>query len=184
MLPVHNSVPPDTAATTGRRTCVNKGLRLGETISDDVRVLCDCALQRLFDIKGYRASAVLDWRGRPLALHVRQKKTDIEFVAKNVHDMFCSLQKRTAHLGLGELEESVFRTRDGIVLIRCMSDENQPHIHVMAIIKGAEGEGMMRIRLKRVAEEAAEYATAAVRDGTRSSSQPAQKTDPTNLSIP
>lgn len=110
------------------------------------------ALESLFDVKGYKGSAVITHDGQILTTHSTNQNFDVLFVAQTSHDMFCGLQNQAESLGMGPLEESVFRTKDGIMLIRCVSEESKPHLHVMAVSHHLEGEGLMRIRLKRVVE--------------------------------
>ena len=152
ILPTRTTIPPSLLALETPSVCVNTGVRLSGATTEEETAFYLGTLRHLFDVKGYEASAVLTHSGQPLAVHAENSKVDVTFIAKTVNDMFCGLQGRSALLGMGQLEEAVFRPRGGIVLMRCLCQEDKPHIHIMAVARSADAEGLMRIRLKRVAE--------------------------------
>ena len=170
-LPDRSSIPPATHSSE-QALCTNPGMAV-ETVIDDEYF--GEALESLFDVKGYKASAVMTHDGRLLSSHTKNRNTDIGFVTQTAHEMFCGLQKKAEMMGMGLLEESVFRTKDGIMLIRCVSDKSKPHLHVMAISHNLEGEGMMRIRLKRVVEAIAVLPEEAEEERRSRSSSPVLK---------
>jgi CheY-like chemotaxis protein/predicted regulator of Ras-like GTPase activity (Roadblock/LC7/MglB family) len=155
VLPTRTTFPPSFLAPETPSACVNPGILLSIPMSEGDTAFYRDTLKHLFDVKGYKTSAVLTHSGEPIAVHSVNTQIDVAFVARNVNEMFCGLQSRAALLGMGHLEESVFRTRGGIILMRCLCQEDKPHVHIMSVARSADAEGLMRIRLKRWAETVA-----------------------------
>ncbi len=136
------------STSEGVSECGNCGLHLLD-ITDDDRAFYKTALKVFTDVKGYKASAAMTHDGRLIAVQTFREGLDISQIARTANEMFCGIQRRAVTLGIGPLEETVFRTREAIVLVRCLGWKEGPHVHLITIGIPA-GEGLLRIRLKRL----------------------------------
>ncbi len=152
LLPERGSFLPD-ANFFRERECLNPGKPVNREMSPRHQFTMFECLTRLRELPGYKASAVLTHKGEPLITHSADVNDDIALAAKAFNDMFVIFDQQIREIGMKDWEETVFRSKDGVVVFRCSSNPANPHIHVVAIVDDLPGEGMLRIRIKRVLDE-------------------------------
>ena len=96
----------------------SRGLDTYEHI-DQEEALLGGFLAGLQKVKGYKASAIMTFRGEVLASHSNDSQIDLREVGKTFNDIFRTAHEASDKIGLKACLEIVINTPKGIIVMRC-----------------------------------------------------------------
>jgi predicted regulator of Ras-like GTPase activity (Roadblock/LC7/MglB family) len=107
-------------------------------------------LARLQKVKGYKASAVMTFRGEILASHSAEANIDLRGVGKTFNDIFRSAHEASDKIGLQLCLEMVINTPNGIIIMRCSGVEVQVHFHLLVIVAADGNLALAKLELEKL----------------------------------
>lgn len=107
-------------------------------------------LSRLHKIKGYKASAVMTFRGELLASHSEDAQIDLRAVGKTFNDIFKTAHEASEKIGLKACLETVINTPKGIIVMHCSGGEAMIHFHLLAIMSADGNLALTKMELEKM----------------------------------
>jgi len=107
-------------------------------------------IEKLQNINGYRAFAVMNFTGEILENDSKDPNIDLKYLCAMFNDIFLSAHKVCEKTGFDDLLETTIVTRKGIVLMRCSGTQSKTHIHVIAILEPDGNHALMKIEMERM----------------------------------
>lgn len=107
-------------------------------------------LQGLRDIKGYKASALMNFTGEILASDSVDSEVELELVGATFNDIFRSAHEASDKIGLDACRETVISTPKGIVVMHCSGVDARIHFHFIAVLSTDANQALLRMRLQKL----------------------------------
>lgn len=107
-------------------------------------------LARLQTVKGYKASAIMTFRGELLASHSSDSQIDLSVVGKVFNDIFKTAHEVSEKIGLNSCLETVINTPRGIIIMRCSGIEALIHFHLLVIIAADGNLALSKMELEKM----------------------------------
>lgn len=104
-------------------------------------------LQSLRDIRGYRASAVMNFTGEVLVADSADQGVDLALVGATFNDIFRSAHEASRKIGLDATRETVIKTPKGLIVMACSGTEAKIHFHVIAVLGEDGNQALLKMRL-------------------------------------
>jgi len=120
-----------------------------DQIDQEEAILGSC-LTRLQKVKGYKAAAIMTFRGEILASHSADAGIDLHEVGKVFNDIFRTAHEASEKIGLKACLEIVISTPKGIVLMHCSGVDAMIHFHLLAIISADGNLALARMELEKM----------------------------------
>ncbi|NTV15273.1 MAG: hypothetical protein HGA96_15295 [Desulfobulbaceae bacterium] len=95
-------------------------------------------LAGLQKVKGYKASAIMTYKGELLACHTLDSQIDLSAVGKVFNDIFRTAHDVSEKIGLQACLEIVINTPRGIVVMHCSGIDALIHFHLL-VVMAADG---------------------------------------------
>lgn len=107
-------------------------------------------LARLQAVKGYKASAIMTFRGELLASHSIDKQVDLGVVGKVFNDIFKTAHEVSEKIGLKSCLEIVINTPRGIIVMRCSGIDVLIHFHLLVVIAADGNLALGKMELEKM----------------------------------
>jgi len=107
-------------------------------------------LARLHSVKGYKASALMTFKGELLASHSSDTQIDLREVGKVFNDIFRTAHEVAEKIGFNCCQEIVINTPKGIVVMRCSGIEVLIHFHLMVVIAADGNLALSKMELEKM----------------------------------
>lgn len=107
-------------------------------------------LSRLHKVKGYKASAIMTFRGELLASHSSDSQIDLQVVAKTFNDIFRTAHEASEKIGLASCLETVISTPRGSIIMHCSGKDALIHFHLLAIVSSDGSLALAKMELERM----------------------------------
>jgi len=107
-------------------------------------------LARLQAIKGYKASAIMTFRGELLASHSVDTQIDLSVVGKVFNDIFRTAHEVAEKIGFKCCLEIVINTPRGIVVMRCSGIEVLIHFHLLVVMAADGNLALSKMELEKM----------------------------------
>lgn len=104
-------------------------------------------LQSLRDIRGYRASAVLNFTGEVLVSDSVDQTVDLALVGATFNDIFRSAHEASRKIGLDATRETVIKTPKGLIVMTCSGLDSKIHFHVIAVLGEDGNQALLKMRV-------------------------------------
>lgn len=104
-------------------------------------------LQSLRDIRGYRASAVMNFTGEVLVADSADQGVDLALVGATFNDIFRSAHEASRKIGLDATRETVIKTPKGLIVMACSGTDAKIHFHVIAVLGEDGNQALLKMRL-------------------------------------
>ncbi|NTV12852.1 MAG: hypothetical protein HGA96_02790 [Desulfobulbaceae bacterium] len=101
-------------------------------------------------MKGYKASAIMTFRGELLASHSSDSQIDLSVVGKVFNDIFKTAHEVSEKIGLNSCLETVINTPRGIIIMRCSGIEALIHFHLLVIIAADGNLALSKMELEKM----------------------------------
>jgi len=117
---------------------------------DQEEELLGSHLARLQAVKGYKASAIMTFRGELLASHSIDAQIDLSVVGKVFNDIFKTAHEVSEKIGLNSCLETVINTPRGMIIMRCSGLEALIHFHLLVIIAADGNLALSKMELEKM----------------------------------
>jgi len=107
-------------------------------------------LVELRKVKGYKASAIMTFRGEILASNSADANIDLREVGKTFNNIFRRAHEASDKIGLKACLEMVINTPKGIVIMRCSGIEVQVHFHLLVIVSAEGNQALAKMELEKM----------------------------------
>ncbi|MBI5640608.1 MAG: response regulator [Nitrospirae bacterium] len=107
-------------------------------------------LQGLKEIKGYKASGVMNYTGEMLASDSIDPNIDLTLVGATFNDIFRSAHEASKKIGLEACKETVISTPKGIVVLRCSGVDAKSHFHLIGIMASDGNQALMKMQVEKM----------------------------------
>ena len=119
---------------------------------DQEEALLGGFLARLQKVKGYKASAIMTFRGESLASHSNDRQIDLSVVGKAFNDIFRTAHEASEKIGLQACLETVINTPRGIIVMRCSGLDALIHFHLLVIMAADGNLALAKMELEKMTE--------------------------------
>ncbi len=109
-------------------------------------------LARLQGLHGYKASAIMTFKGELLASHSLDNQIDLSEVGKLFNDIFRTAHEVSEKIGLHSCLEIVINTPRGIIVMRCSGIEALIHFHLLLILAADGNLALSKMELEKMTE--------------------------------
>lgn len=123
--------------------------RIFDTRQEHVMAL-EQHLQSLREVKGYKASGIMDYTGEILAFDSVDSQIDLLLVGATFNDIFRSAHEASRKIGLDACRETVINTPRGIVIMRCSGADSLPHLHFIGIVAADGNHALMKMLIEKL----------------------------------
>lgn len=120
-----------------------------DQIDQEEAILGSC-LARLQKVKGYKASAIMTFRGEILASHSADAGIDLHEVGKVFNDIFRTAHEASEKIGLKACLEIVISTPKGTVVMHCSGVDAMIHFHLLTIISADGNLALAKMELEKM----------------------------------
>ena len=110
-------------------------------------------IEKLQNINGYKASAIMNFTGEILEDDSKDPNIDLNYFCAMFNDIFLSAHKVCEKVGFDETLETTIVTPKGIVFMRCSGTQSKTHIHVIAILEPGGNQALMKMEMERMMPE-------------------------------
>lgn len=107
-------------------------------------------LQSLKEIKGYKASGVMNFTGEMLAYDSSDPNIDLTLVGATFNDIFRSAHEASKKIGLDACKETVISTPKGVVVMRCSGTDAKSHFHLIGIMANDGNQALMKMQIDKL----------------------------------
>ena len=107
-------------------------------------------LEDLRSIKGYKASALMNFTGEILATDSVDAEIDLANVGAVFNDIFRSSHEAAGKVGLQVCTELTMKTPDGMVVMACSGVDAAVHFHLIAILTQDGNQALAKMQLDKM----------------------------------
>ncbi len=108
------------------------------------------------EIKGYLASAIMNFTGGALASHCTTDEISLEATGAVFNDIFRSAHEGSGKVGLEACTDLVITTPKGLIVMECSGVNAPAHLHFIVILKEGGNRALVRTIFKKVVPAAVE----------------------------
>lgn len=105
-------------------------------------------LKGLREIKGYKASAIMNYTGEVLITDSVDTSIDLGLVGATFNDIFRSAHDASEKIGLEACTETTIKTPKGIVIMRCSGVRSQVHFHVIVVMDEDGNQALAKMKIE------------------------------------
>ncbi len=144
--PPPSSASPAAAAPVAKPVSPEQPSPFASTTKEQ-KMAIETHLQSLRDIRGYRASAVMNFTGEVLVADSADQGVDLALVGATFNDIFRSAHEASRKIGLDATRETVIKTPKGLIVMACSGTEAKIHFHVIAVLGEDGNQALLKMRL-------------------------------------
>ena len=119
-------------------------------IKEEVKMALEDHLNELKNIKGYKASGVLDYTGEFLAGDSADPNIDPAAVGALLNDVFRAVHEASDKLGFHIDQEAVFSGTEGIVVFFCTGVESKSHVHIITVLEPDGNQALVKMNMEKI----------------------------------
>ncbi|MEW6110330.1 MAG: response regulator [Nitrospirota bacterium] len=124
-----------------------------QSCAEEEKMALETYLQRLKEIKGYKAAGIMNFTGEMLANDSNDKNIDLDIVGATFNDIFRSAHEASKKIGLEACKEAVISTPKGIVVMRCSGVDAKSHFHLIGIMAADGNQALMKMQIEKMVPE-------------------------------
>ncbi len=107
-------------------------------------------LARLQKVQGYKASAIMTFRGDVLASHSADPRIDLLVVGRIFNDIFRAAHEAAEKIDLSACLETVINTPKGVIVMRCSGLDAAVHFHLLAVLAADGNLALTKMELEKM----------------------------------
>lgn len=116
-------------------------------------------LEELQSIKGYKASAVMNFTGEILASDSTDPNIDLAVVGATFNDIFRSAHEASKKIGLEACKKTTIETPKGLIVMECSGVDATVHFHVIGILSADGNQALMKMQFDKMIPQVMEELT-------------------------
>lgn len=110
----------------------------------------DTLLGDLKGIKGYKASAIMNFTGEILASDSASGDIDLEVVGASFNDIFRSAHEAAGKVGFSAANEMVILTPNGIIIMLCTGVNADIHLHLVTVMNRDGNQALAKMTMEKM----------------------------------
>lgn len=114
----------------------------------------DTLLSDLKGIKGYMASAILNFTGEILTSDTVVSSVDLAVVGATFNDIFRAAHEAAGKVGFSAANEMVIQTPNGIVVMLCTGVNSSVHLHVICVLEKEGNQALAKMTMEKIGPKA------------------------------
>ena len=119
-------------------------------IEGDKLMALEKFLEELQSIKGYKASAVMNFTGEILASDSTDPNIDLAVVGATFNDIFRSAHEASKKIGLEACKKTTIETPKGLIVMECSGVDATVHFHVIGILSADGNQALMKMQFDKM----------------------------------
>lgn len=133
-----------------RPLAVDISTRGQETItSRETQMELEQHLQGLKQIRGYKASGIMDFTGEMLAFDSMDTSVDLNLFGATFNDIFRAAHEASRMIGLDTCRELVMNTPKGVIVMRCSGVDAQVHFHLICVLASDGNQALAKLQFEK-----------------------------------
>ena len=116
----------------------------------DKKMALERFLEELKTVKGYKASAVMNFTGEILVSDSVDSNIDLAIVGATFNDIFRSAHEASQKIGLQACQETSIETPKGIIVMRCSGVDEKAHFHMIGILSTGGNQALMKLQMNKM----------------------------------
>jgi len=113
-------------------------------------VAIDALLGDLKGIKGYKASAIMNFTGEILVSDSTSGDIDLEVVGATFNDIFRSAHEVAGKVGFSAANEMVILTPNGVIIMLCTGVNADVHLHLVTIMSRDGNQALAKMTMEKM----------------------------------
>lgn len=109
-------------------------------------------LADLKEVKGYKASGILNFTGEILVGDSIDPNIDVAYLGATFNDIFRTAHTACEKIGLEPCREATFVAPLGIVVIRCSGAKSRVHFHVLSVVAADGNQALAKMKMERMVQ--------------------------------
>lgn len=118
-------------------------------ISERVKAIEEL-LSDLKGVKGYQASAIMNFTGEVLASDSTSSSTDLSVVGATFNDIFRAAHEAAGKVGFSAANEMVILTPGGLIVMLCTGVNADVHLHVIAVLDRDGNQALAKMTMEKI----------------------------------
>lgn len=110
----------------------------------------DALLSDLKGIKGYKASAIMNFTGEIIASDSVSGDVDLEVVGATFNDIFRSAHEAAGKVGFTAANELVIITPNGIIIMLCTGVNADFHLHLVTVMSKDGNQALAKMTMEKM----------------------------------
>lgn len=110
-------------------------------------------LNPLKEIKGYKASGIMNFTGEMLVSDSTDKNIDLQIVGATFNDIFREAHEASKKIGLDACRETTINTPKGVIIMRCSGVDSKSHVHLIGILANDGNHALMKMQMEKLVPE-------------------------------
>lgn len=119
-------------------------------LSKEVVMSLESHLQTLKEVKGYKASGIMNFTGEMLLSDSSDPNVDLGLVGATFNDIFRSAHEASKKIGLDVCNELVIYTPNGIIVMRCSGVNSKTHFHLISVLANDGNQALMKMQIEKL----------------------------------
>jgi len=119
-------------------------------IEGDKLMALENFLEELKSIKGYKASAIMNFTGEILASDSNDPNIDLAIVGATFNDIFRSAHEASKKIGLEACRETSIETPKGIIVMECSGVDATVHFHLIGILSADGNQALIKMQFGKM----------------------------------
>ncbi len=113
----------------------------------------DAYLDDFKNIKGYMASAIMNFTGEILASD-SNSKMDLGVVGATFNDIFRSAHEAAGKVGFSAANEMIIQTPNGVIVMMCTGVNSDVHLHMVCVLAKDGNQALAKMTMEKVGPKA------------------------------
>ena len=114
----------------------------------------DTLLDDLKGIKGYKASAIMNFTGEALATDSASGDIDLDVVGATFNDIFRSAHEASGKVGFSAATEMVIQTPNGVIIMLCTGANEDIHLHLVTVLAKDGNQALAKMTMEKLGPKA------------------------------
>ena len=151
------SHPPELPGSSFQSTpsrMESPGTKVPDRLGKENKMAIEQLLQGFRDVKGYKASAIMNFTGEALATDSVDPDVDLALVGATFNDIFRAAHEASTKIGLDATREAVFKTPKGLVIMQCSGVNSAVHIHLVVVLNADGNQALAKLKLDQTVPKA------------------------------
>ena len=119
-------------------------------VKGDKKMALEKILEEVKTVKGYKASAIMNFTGEVLASDSNDQNIDLALVGATFNDIFRSAHEASDKIGLDSCHETTIETPKGVILMVCSGVNAKVHFHIIGVLSADGNQALMKMQMDKI----------------------------------
>lgn len=114
----------------------------------------DALLGELKGVKGYMASAIMNFTGEILTSDSTASQVDLEVVGATFNDIFRTAHEAAGKVGFSAANEMIILTPSGVIVMLCTGVNSDVHLHLVTVLAKDGNQALTKMTMEKIGPKA------------------------------